>query len=252
MKKNYFKKELTVFLNSFKLKFNFIQILLFDLIFFAITVPGIYLVSLMINKKGAEIDTAMLTQEALIGASEAELQLLTSQMQGLIAWTIASFVILALIILITWSITRCLIYGNLLKKKVTPTYFKKTIGFTLILSIIFIILVPFIAALVKTQTMFFAYFSLAIFLALIYFAVLSYIQLTKKNKVFASIRKGIEFGAKNFKKLLLPIILILVVGYIINQILALLPKSQKLTVIFILVLAAYMAWARIYFVDRVK
>ena len=78
-KTNYFKEEFVQFFNSFKLKFNFLQIVLYDLIFYAVLYPSLYLVTWIINLKGENVDTALLTQETIMKASEAELQVVTGQ-----------------------------------------------------------------------------------------------------------------------------------------------------------------------------
>ena len=93
------------------------------------------------------------------------------------------------------------------------------------------------------------YVSMLILLAMAYFTSLIYIQFTKKNETFNSIGKGLELGAKKLKTLLLPGILIIAVWLIINKIESLLPKSIYLSIIIFVV---YMAWARIYFVNRVE
>ena len=247
----YFKTELKEFINSFKLKFNFIQILLFDLIFYIVVLPSIYLAALIINRQGVKVDTTLLTPEAIATASELEITLLSSQVRSLVVWTLVSFAVVFILALLTWSFTRGLIYTKLLKQKFTLKYFKKFIGLNIFLIMALIPILVFLAVLLKAELMSFIVVSVALLLAVAYFISLIYIQFTKNKqlKVFASIGEGLSLGAKKFKKLLLPGILIIIVGYIINVISVRLPPSTYTSIILF---AIFMAWARIYFVSTVE
>ena len=247
MKKlDYLKKELMQFLNSFKLKFNFIQILLYDLLFYAIIVPSLLFIPNFLNKQGAKIDQSLLTQEAIMKATEVELQLFYSQLRNLVIAAVVGIAALLLIALLAWSLSRGLIYTKLLKKKFTSKYFKKFIGLNLVLGIALLVITPFLATLLKVQLI---YLSLAILLIIAYFTTMIYIQFTKNNLIFASIGDGLSFGAKNILKLIIPIILIIIVGYILMKVSYNLPEISFAPLILV---AAYMAWLRIYFINKVN
>ncbi|MBR9691618.1 hypothetical protein GOV06_02430 [Candidatus Woesearchaeota archaeon] len=249
MKLKYFKDQLKDFLDSFRLKFSFLQIMLFDLIFYAAVMPLTYAVASMVNKQGEGINTAMLTQEAIMQASEAELVALTSQIRGLVVGAIVGFGLLAVITLAVWSLTRGLIYSKLLGKKYTSKYFKKSLLLNLVLGLGLLLIIPFIAVLVRTQSVFLVYVAFIIILAAAYLVTLTYIQFTKKNAIFNSIGEGFSFGAKALPRLLLPGLLILIVGFLINKITLRLPSSLYISLI---IFVAYMAWARTYFISETK
>ena len=249
MKLNYFKSEFKEFFNSFKLKFNFLQIILFDLTFYA----AVFLTSIVSTKimeaKGTGLDTSMLTEQALTAASEAELAVFASGFKGFIIAAFAVIIIMALVVLLGWSLTRGLIYTNLLKKKLTKTYFIKSVGLNIVLAIIVFVVMMFISVLLQMQIQAIIYFSALLLGSIIYFISLIYIQFTKTLKVFESIGEGLSFGTKKFHKLLMTVVLILIVGAILNYLVSFLPYSIFLIMIFFIV---YLAWAKTYFVNTVS
>ncbi|MBW2995967.1 hypothetical protein KY332_01570 [Candidatus Woesearchaeota archaeon] len=243
------KKQLKQFIESFKLKFNFIQIIFYDLLFYAIVYPSTYLAGKIITKQGSKISPESLTQEAMAQITPDQLKLLMADVNTLMFTTIIVGILLAVILLLSWSFTRGMIYSTLLKKKFTKKYFKKLIGLNLFLAVILIPILLFISGLLKTKIIALMYASTILLTALIYFIALIFIKLTKTNKVFESIGNALEFGAKNIPKLLIPGILILAAGYIIRLLSTLAPQ---ILIISVLLYAAYMAWARIYFVSEVE
>ena len=201
------------------------------------------------------VDPSLLqNQEALLQASETQLAALYSDLKTLVIATLSILIITVLALLLGWSLSRGLIYTKILKKKFNWDFFKRFVGLNVIISIIFIILLLIISALVQTQIKSMIYAGLIILVVLIYYITIIYIQFTKTKKIFASIGEGLSKGTKIIPKLIIPLILILLVGIgfnLISKLLILMGIPQS-TYITILLLALYLAWARLYLLPEVN
>ena len=245
-------KQLTLFKDSFKLDITFIKVIIFDLLFYVILIPSFFVVGILLNKWAQKMDLDMLNQQILTKSAE-EIQALTSQVQSFIAILIITVVILVLIILAAWSLSRGLIYTTLLKKKLTKGYFLKFMLLNLIIGIVALILLIFFSVIVNAIPPA-IYLFYAVVLIAGYLSVLMCVLFTKKNKIFNSIVKGFSEGAIKLKKLIIPCVLILVVFIILSLISFLLGRAQ-LTItpyISLLIFVIFMAWARIYFVRQAE
>ena len=245
----YIKTELKEFISSFKLDATYLQVILYDLIFYAATIPTLLLFGGVTKTLGSRIDQGLMTQEALLAASQAELQAFYSSLKWLVMWTIFSLILMFVVTLTSWSVSRGLIYTKLLNKKFNKSYFWKSIGLALVLGIIVFPLLLLISLFLKSFVYYLIVFSGVFLLAIAYFLAMIYIEFTKSKLVFASIGSGLTQGCKKLPRLILPILFIAVIGIIVGLANNALPKTIVVTLI---VLVLFWAWARMYFVKRVE
>ncbi len=231
-------------LNPFKTK-EFIFILLYDLLFYAIFIPCSYLFAFAINKKTNAIDLSALEQQTINTVSIAESELILSQMQSLVTWMVGLGILLASIAILSWSLSRGLIYTRLLKEKFNKKYFIRFALLNLIVLIIIAILSIVIFSLVSIHPyallLYIPFFAIAS-----YFITLTYIKFTKNIKIFKSIKRGLKAG---FTKNIIPALIILGIFILLNLLASILPYN---IIIYTALLLVFMAWARMYFVDEVK
>jgi len=248
------KKQLIDFKDSFKLKPNFLKIMLFDLLFYVITIASLFFFGFVISKYSEKIPAGMLNAD-IFSRSPEELSLLASNMQGFYIAIIVSVIASIIITLAAWSLSRGLIYTNLLKKKLTPRYFFKLLGLNTLLAIIILILLVFLSVIVKIIPAA-GYVLLALILIAIYFITLIYIYFTKSDKLFKSIGTALSKGTKAIPKLIFPCFLIIVVYILINIISSLIKKALQANtatyIISLLIFIVFLAWARIYFTEEVS
>jgi hypothetical protein len=209
--------QLETFKKSFKIDTTLIKIILFDLLFYAITIPSFILMGIFLNKKSQGIDLAALNQNILAKSAE-EVQLLATQMQNYFISFIGAIILAIIIVLAAWSLSRGLIYTNLLKKRLTWKYFFKTMGLNLLFAIIAIILLVFFSVLVQAIMPSVNLF-LLVALIIIYFIMLSMIYFTETGKVFKGIGKAFSQGGSSLPYILLAVIGFALIRWLIHSIL---------------------------------
>jgi len=248
--KNLFKD----FIDSFKPKISWLYIMLFDFLFYGISILVIKAVGSYLTKKSAAINLPDITN--LNALNPADLEAIAMQMQNLFITIVVLITLVLIVILLGWSLSRGLIYSILLKKKFTKKSFGKFTLLNLFLFItIFVILVFFTAvgAVLATLITSYRYVFFVIFLAIIYYLSLNYIFFTKKNKVFESIGKALTFGTKNMLTLFIPCLLILIVSLLLSRLQLIISiQAQIAPFLSLVIFVIFMAWARNYFVQTVE
>ncbi|MBD3248745.1 hypothetical protein GF336_01750 [Candidatus Woesearchaeota archaeon] len=231
-------------LKPFKTK-EFIFILLYDLLFYLIFIPFSYLFAYIINSKTNAIDMSVLEQHTLQTMPLAESEIILSQMQSLVYWIVGLGIILASIAILSWSLSRGLIYTRLLKQRFDKKYFKRFNLLNLLLLIIIIIISMIIFSLASLNP-YAVFLYIPVFIIAAYFITLTYIQFTKKTKIFKAIEKGLKAG---FTKNIIPALIILGVFILLNLLASILPYN---IIINTALLFIFITWARVYFVEAVK
>ncbi|MEE9525998.1 MAG: hypothetical protein V3V78_05325 [Candidatus Woesearchaeota archaeon] len=241
------KQRLVNFKDSFKFDITFLKILLYDMLFYAIVVPTLFLASYLMTSLMGGIDPNILTQE-MIAAKSPAIQAVASQMESVLVVAVITSILTILITLAAWSLSRGLIYTKLLKKKLTKKLFFKFAGSTFVLAILITNLLLVTSIVSKIISPYLLY---AVILIITYFLILNFVALVKTNKIFCSIGDALSIGTKKLPKLIIPCILILVVFAVLSALILLTPlKSTKL--IPLVIFALFMTWARIYFVSELK
>lgn len=240
------------FANSFKPKLIWLYIIIFDLFFYGVSVFAVKLFGSFLTNKSNTFNLPAATDLTTLPA--AELEMLANQLQNLFISLVVSSIILVIVILTAWTLTRGFIYSLLLKKKFTKKVFGKFILLNLFLSaVITVILVFFISIglLVKDAIQSYYFVFYAVLLVISYYLALNYIFFTKKNVIFESIGKTLTTGTKNIPKLFFPCLLILIVSFIVQRI-HLLISVQAAPILSLIIFTLFMAWARSYFVKEAE
>lgn len=246
------KKFFKDFVNSFKPKISWLYIMLFDFLFYGISILLVKAVGSYLSKKSASI---ILPTGDLMSMPAEQLEPILLQLRNYFIATIVSVVLAFIIILVAWSLTRGLIYSLLLKKKYSKSYFKKSILLNLFLSVDIIILLTFfvsIGLLLQDLARGYVYVFYAVFLVIGYYLSLNYIFFTRKNHVFESVGKALTFGTKNLPKLIIPCLIILIISTVLSNLVPLIIPVQILSFASLVIFVAFMAWARTYFVHEVE
>jgi len=248
------KKFFKDFADSFKPKISWLYIILFDLLFYGITVLLVKGVGSYLAGKSNAINLPVI--EDLTALTAEQVQPIASQVQSLVISTILLSILIFVVILGTWSLSRGLIYSILLKKEFNKKSFKKFILLNLFLFVVITIILTFFTAIgliLQELVLSYRYVFYLVFLVIAYYLSINYIIFTKHNKVFESIGKALEFGTKNMPKLLIPCLLILIVSLILTNIQPFLGIPLAIApFVSLIVFVIFMAWARIYFVHKVE
>jgi len=223
------------FLRTFRFKSNFLYILFYDLLFYGVIVPLFSLFSFLMNKKMVAVDPSILSNfnpsslTNVTAAQTQQMQLALQSLQGFMYTLIIGIILLIIIGLLVFTLTRTLIWNHLLKKKFD---IKKYLKFNLlnlllallavILYVIIRIIAPFIInplirisfnfALFVSATLF-----LLIFIAVIYFVSLVFFNYTKKEEVFGSISKTFKLIKTIFHKIYISYLFILIYSFSLSQ-----------------------------------
>ncbi len=240
------KKQLTTFKNSFKLNMNFLQIYIYDLLFYAIILPSLFFIQRILSKRTSNLDLASI--QDLASQSPAQISMVTAQLNSFMAVFIASVLLMIIIILAAWSFSRGLIYTKILKKKLTLKYFLKFMLLNLIIGIIFLLLLASFSVFIKVSS--FKILLVISALITVYLLTFTYIYFTKNNQIFYALGKSIQAVPK-IKTLFIPCLLILAVFIILTAIFSLL-KITLSPYIALLILTAFLTWARLYFIPEAE
>jgi len=270
MNKKDFLENWKIFFNSFKLSSDFLYILFYDLLFYGIIRPLIYLFSYLMSRKMSAIDPDILSKLnslANVTASQSlQIQQAAQAMNSFFYTLIIGVILMILITLFAFTLTRALIWNHLLKKKFD---IKKYLRFNLLNLVLAVILAVILYILLKIRigiTGLFVKISfnfavvlsgilyLLIFIAIIYFVSLVYINYTKKAEVFGSLTRVFRLIKTRFQKISISYLFILLASAVITLIAMLrwlLPVYLQSYLNYALVLI-FLAWMRIYIVKIIK
>lgn len=240
------------FVYSFKPKLSWLYMAILDLIFYGAASLAVKLTGSFLTRKSAGIDLPLTSD--LTKLPTAQLELLTGQIQNLFISIVVSSLLLLIILLVGWSLTRGMIYSLLLNKKFTKKYFKKFTLLNLFLfAVLTVILVFFtsIGLLLRDIVPYYNYVFYFVLLAIAYYLSVNYIIFTRKNLVFDSIGKSLVFGTKKLPKLFIPCIFILIISLFVQGIHTLMPV-QSAPILTLIVFTIFMAWARTFFVQEAE
>lgn len=239
-------KQLIDFKNSFKPNLLFLKVILFDLLFYLITIPTFIFIGNFLTKQTSKLDLTALEQQ-LISPE------LSSQVQHFFTIFILTIAAIVIITLAAWSLSRALIYTTILKKRLTLKYFFKFAALNLIFAIVALIILVFFGTLVAAAPKI-IYLFYAVVLIAAYFILLAYYFFTKKNEIFNAIGTALTIGATKLSQLFLPCLLILAVLAILSLLTLLLSILGIIMPPFIslLIFTVFLAWARLYFIPQVE
>ncbi|MBD3355380.1 hypothetical protein GF361_05350 [Candidatus Woesearchaeota archaeon] len=240
------KKQLNNFKDSFKLNTDFLQIYIYDLLFYAIILPSLFFVQRLLSKRTSNLDLASI--QDLASQSPAQISMVTAQLNSFMAVFIASVVFMIILVLAAWSLSRGLIYTKIMKKKFNIKYFLKFMLLNLILGVIFLLLLASFSVFIKISS--FKILLVISALITVYLWAFTYIYFTKKNEIFYAIGKAVQ-AAPKIKTLFIPCLLILAVFIILTAVFSLLRITLS-PYIALLILALFLTWARLYFVPEAE
>jgi hypothetical protein len=196
------------------------------------------------------VDLSMLNQQILQRSPE-EVQALSSQLTSLLVILLLTIIFFLLALLLSWTLSRGLMWTTVLKKKFTKHYFKKFVGLNVLFGIVLAILIFVFSKLVElSYIIYIFYITFAIF---IYFTAIIYTYFTKKeHQIFNSIGQGLTIGVKKLKHLIIPSLLIIVLLAVISIASFLLQKVYSSIFIIFILIILYSAWARPYFISQAE
>ena len=244
------KTYLNNFIKSFKVKGVFLNIILYDLIFYFLATVSFIFGGYLLRTEIGKVDMSILDQY-IMQRSPEEIQMLSSQMKGFFAVFILIILALIIAVVASWSLSRGLMYTSILKKKFNRRYFLKFAGLSFIIGAVAVamtILFSKFAEIIAVLYLF--YLLLFIF---IYFTALIYTYFTKtEHHIFSSIGKGLTLGIKKIKHMFAPSILIFAVFIALSFLNYGIQRLYTIKYLSILFLIIYSAWARIYFVSEAE
>ena len=259
-------KQFKQYIKSFKeLDLEFIHTVMYDILLYSCWALSFVVYGLWTTKifeKLNELDIASL-QTAMqditksnISNQQAELSL--QILQSTITKFIFLTLLLILIILGVYALFKGLIWTKILKKKFTFKYFRKFIALNLlyVLFAVVVFILPVLLVLLGIKAGFWLLF-LQIIIGIIlimyfYFRTISNILFAKTKKI-SSFFKSFEKGADKFKKLIIPLLYIVLIFMIISLISMILNIFPEIIVMIFssILLLAFISWARIYFVKLI-
>jgi hypothetical protein len=245
------KKQLSDFKDSLKINLDFLQLLLYDLLFYAIAIPSAIIFGKLILNQTKNIDINALNQGLLAQEAAAKAQEIAANTGSLLALFFIGLFIILIITLAAWALSRGLIYNKLLNKKLTKAFFFKFMAMNIFFGFVLAMLFIFLGNLVTVSKIFIIPFYASFFVCS-YFITLTYIFFTKKVKVFEALGDSLSKGVAIFPKIWLPCLLILIMFMVLGAVNQIATRLGAQQFIYILTLALYTCWARIYFVRAVE
>ena len=264
MNKKEFKEHWKILTDSFKLKADFLYIFFYDLLLYGIMIPLFSLFIFILNKKAEAVDPNILSNlnsvMNITAAQAQQIQQASQAVQSYLYTFLGAGLLFIIIALLAFTLTRALIWNHLLKKKFE---LKKYLKFNLLilllafLAVILYIILRIIAPLIiniflKISINFALILSsilyLLVFMAIIYFASLIYINHTKTGKIFNSFSKTFRLIKTKFQKISISYLFIFLVSIIVVLIAMLrwlLPYYLQMYFNYAVVLS-FLAWMRIY------
>ena len=259
-------KQFKQYIKSFKeLDLEFIHTVMYDILLYSCWALSFVVYGLWTTKifeKLNELDIASL-QTAMqditksnISNQQAELSL--QILQSTITKFIFLTLLLILIILGVYALFKGLIWTKILKKKFTFKYFRKFIALNLlyVLFAVVVFILPVLLVLLGIEAGFWLLFLqiLFVFVAIVYFyfRTISNILFTKTKKI-SSFFNAFGKGADKFKKLVMPLVFMLLTFLailLLSTVLNLVSETISLIIAGLLLLV-FIAWVRIYLVKLI-
>ena len=250
-KKNYWKKNYNLFLNSFKkTDKRLIYIALCDFLFFLLLIGGLYVWNSGVAKGIESIPKELLENPENLSPEKTQetALLMKDYLISIVGYTI----LLVIFIFLIWCLFKGYIWNLALKKKFNLKYYGKFLLLNLLWIAIW--LVPLILLFILLKTKPSAKFLVIILVFLVYFTNILYILFTKNNLIMESIKNAFNLGFNKIHLFVLPYVLIILAMVVVS--LVTWPTSflpvKVYTFISTLALVFLLAWARLYLADVVK
>jgi hypothetical protein len=269
-KKRLLKEKWKLFLDSFRLKSNFLYIILYDLLFYVITIPLFILFPFMLNKKLAGMDPDILYKMGSVmnvtAAQTQELEMAVQSMQSFFAFFVFGMIFLAIASLLAFTLSRTLIWNYLLKQKFDLKHYLRfnvvNIIIAVFLFIVYLIIsklrIAVLTPLVNISLIFAFVVSSLLFLmlfsAITYFVNLVYINYTKKSEIIGSFSAAFKLIKSRISDIFPSYLFIVAVSIIISfiaQLFWLIPFAVQRYLNFA-VFILFAAWVRIYILGAIK
>lgn len=237
---------------SFRPDINCLKIILFDAIFYLISMPSLLLIGWLIKRKAESMSTIDLSPD-LVTRPPQEIIAASSEIRSIFFFLIGGIILASLIILFSWSLSRALIYLNLEKKKLTAKNYFKFVGLNSILGLLLLITLLGFSTLVKVQSSTTLLIIIIVFyLMFAYFTSITYFYLAKTGEVFSSIGRALSTGVLKIGSLIIPCIAACIIFFVLSFLLAnYIPlQMQARTYLLLAFFIVFLAWARRYFVPR--
>ncbi len=260
--------------NSLDVKKNYWLTLIADTIYFLFCFFSLTIFFQILRKKSLVFTqgrTPQQIQELLLSGELGPVETYLSAVKTYALTMSLGFIVLAVSLLLLYSLTKSLIWNYLLGSKLNKkTYWRwNWLNIFLFLALL-IYLIPgallvFITEIIVSALTFNAtvlevvkslitFFLIILFLTFIF---LCYYSFTKKYRVFESVGQAFHLCKVHWKKLLKMLLLTLLTGAALSSIIILLSKvflyiQPWLTVINFIISLMFLAWMRIYFLEIIK
>jgi len=238
------RKLVNLWKKSFKQDMTFVYVLLYDILFFAVFGGLAYLFFKLIEKRAASLRIVDLENYLAI-ATPAELQSLSVHLRSFVIFFCIGALILFLVWLFGYALSRSLIWNRLTGKKF---YFHKYARFLVLCLLMFIVLfVCFIVYLPLLQIRPVVFTVLLYFIALLVFYVMFLIKMSyaRTKRIFRSIALGFEKINWTVYFLLIPVFAVFaVISFIINVLL--IGRILTNIIVTVLLLIIFWTWMRIF------
>jgi len=221
-----FKKEFSAFLKSFKVNKTLLYFAIVEIILIAILAGSLFSWAALLSPKSGAVSTAYSTvsgAEDLIGLS-----ILAGTVKSFFIMLVFLSVLLLLIILFAFSISRLLVWSKLFKKRFKAKIYMK---FTLLNLCYFLIWIPLIIIFILPVYgmagnlgsnsgvgvyTFLIYLNVFLYLLIAYFGLFAYKSFIEHKKIYKAISESFKHGFKAIPKLIFPFLLVLITFIIFN------------------------------------
>lgn len=243
---DFLKQNYNIFINSFKrinLKIFLILGLEF-LFYFTFMLAGNFLIKLL-EKKTANVD---LTQN-LMGLNQQAANTLLTSVKGMFSFLVISMILFGILIIISWSLFKGLIWTITTNKKFSTEFFMKFLKLNLIWLPAWFLLMFLFAIIIKPAAA--PIYMLITLATAFYFTNILYPLFLKHNKI-KIIKESFRLGIKKIHHFIMPYAIIIVLFFIISRLYSLITLNINANSnIFFGIILIFVAWMRYYFVDIV-
>lgn len=239
-------KHIQQIIEPFKQNKRFLTVFSYDSLFWIISYLLSYLFLLKLNEKAQLLDVGDV-QSYLSSASEFQQQILLQNMKSFGLFFIFGVIILFIIIIVVYSLSRTFIWNYLLKKTFQRNKFIKlnfiNILFFILLAIVFTLYSFFVNINVYIFTLL---FYLA-FIAMLYFSFLLYKSYTDTGLFIRSAEKAYEeFSRKTYLSAVLMFAAVFLLSILIN----LINLSYINNIISVTLMIVFTSWLSLFIVQK--
>ena len=271
--KDYFKNQIKLFLNSFKeFDTRTLFIILYDMIFFLISISSIYILVRVFSNKALAINNLPIQQ---ITVSQELARSMLAEFKSFLLFLIIAPLIVSFIIFVSMSILKILIWFNIARKTITAQEIIKfigiralwlliSIGITILLTPLF--LLAYFAAQASSFNLLFIVGAILFFIFVFFnnIKTIMYIKYTE-TKSLSIIKSSFLLGIKKAHYFIIPCIIIGVIfilffnsyfyvfKFFFERFIPVDGESIKTMFFYLIIpMASLFAWFRIYFYNVVK